>query len=114
MIGAGWAAVFRGHYLEMDKYSYVYMLASDPYGTLYVGVTSDLVRRVWEHRTAVMDGFSKRHAVNRLVWYEMHADIMEAIKREKQIKKWRRNWKVNLVQAENPGWRDLYLDFTAD
>ncbi|RSZ57564.1 GIY-YIG nuclease family protein [Massilia atriviolacea] len=98
----------------MNKYSYVYMLASDPYGTLYVGVTSDLVRRVWEHRTAVMEGFTKRHAVTRLVWYEMHADIMEAIKREKQIKKWRRNWKVNLVQAENPGWRDLYLDFTAD
>ncbi|MFB9246182.1 GIY-YIG nuclease family protein [Massilia antarctica] len=98
----------------MDRYSFVYILASDPYGTLYTGVTSDLVKRVWEHRNAVVEGFTKRYDVHKLVWYEMHTDIMEAIKREKQIKKWRRNWKVNLVQAGNPAWRDLYLDFTAD
>ncbi|WP_229505581.1 GIY-YIG nuclease family protein [Massilia genomosp. 1] len=98
----------------MEKHSYVYILASDPYGTLYTGVTSDLVTRIWQHRSALAEGFTKRYRVDKLVWYEMHFDIMEAIKREKQIKKWRRNWKINLVQAENPTWRDLYLDFTAD
>jgi putative endonuclease len=92
----------------MDKSSYVYILASEPYGVLYIGVTSNLIKRVWEHREGVVDGFSKLHGVKQLVWFEIHSEILEAIKREKQIKKWSRNWKVNLIQESNPDWRDLY------
>ena len=92
----------------MDKSSCVYILASEPYGTLYIGVTSNLVKRVWEHREGVIDGFSKQYVVKQLVWFEVHSEILEAIKREKQIKKWNRNWKVNLIQSSNPHWRDLY------
>jgi putative endonuclease len=90
------------------RYYYVYMLASGPYGTLYVGVTSDLTKRAWEHRNHVVEGFSKAHATDRLVWYEQHQDVIEAITREKRIKKWNRDWKVNLIQAMNPEWRDLF------
>ncbi|NHZ80687.1 GIY-YIG nuclease family protein [Massilia sp. CCM 8695] len=96
----------------MDRYSFVYILASDAYDTLYIGVTSDLVKRVWEHRSGVVAGFTKQHKINRLVWYETHGDIMEAIKREKQLKKWERAWKVKLISTSNPTWRDLYEDFT--
>ena len=92
----------------MDKQSYVYMLASRRYGTLYVGVTSDLVRRAWQHREKLADGFTKRYSVKILVWYEIHFDILEAIKREKQIKQWNRVWKIELIQKENPMWRDLF------
>lgn len=92
----------------MEKTSYVYMLASRPYGTLYIGVTSDLIRRVWQHREGFTDGFTKTHHVHHLVWHEVHADIIIAITREKQIKKWRRNWKIKLIQSTNPAWRDLY------
>jgi putative endonuclease len=98
---------------SMEKNSYVYILARDRYGTLYLGVTSDLVRRVWEHRLACVDGFTRKYGLKRLVWFEVHGDIREAITREKQIKKWNRDWKVNLIQQMNPTWRDLYLDFTA-
>jgi putative endonuclease len=98
---------------RMDRNSYVYMLASHRYGTLYLGVTGDLIRRVWEHRAACIDSFTRRHGIKLLVWYEVHEDIREAITREKQIKKWNRDWKVNLIQEMNPAWRDLYLDFTA-
>jgi len=94
----------------MDRQSYVYILASGLNGTLYVGVTSDLVRRVWEHREGLVDGFTKRYGVKQLVWYEIHGDIMEAIRREKQIKMWERAWKVELIQKSNPRWRDLYAD----
>ncbi|MGB9107423.1 MAG: GIY-YIG nuclease family protein [Telluria sp.] len=94
--------------VEMDKSSYVYILASEPYGVLYIGVTSNLIKRVWEHREGVVDGFSKQHGVKLLVWFEVHAEILEAIRREKQIKKWNRDWKVNLIQGVNPDWRDLY------
>lgn len=97
----------------MDQPSYVYILASDRYGTLYIGVTSDLVKRVWQHRSAAVDGFTKQYHVRRLVWFETHCDMMEAITREKQLKKWNRAWKVRLVSTSNPSWRDLYLDFTA-
>jgi putative endonuclease len=97
----------------MDKTSYVYMLASDRYGTLYLGVTSNLMRRISEHRDGVADGFSKKHRVKLLVWFEVHIDILAAITREKQLKKWNRAWKVALIQQENPCWRDLYDDFTA-
>lgn len=92
----------------MDKSSYVHILASGPYGTLYVGVTSDLVKRVWQHREGFVSGFTKDHGTKHLVWYEVHADIMQAITREKQIKRWRRDWKVSLIQGMNAGWRDLY------
>ena len=92
----------------MDKSSYVYILASRPYGTLYVGVTSDLVRRIWEHQNGVVEGFTKEYKVKRLVWYEPHTDILAAITREKQLKHWNRDWKINLIQSTNPGWQDLY------
>ena len=98
---------------QVDKASYVYMLASECYGTLYIGVTSDLVKRVWQHREGLADGFTKKHHVKRLVWFEAHEDIIAAITREKQLKKWNRAWKIGLIQAENPDWRDLYEDFAA-
>ena len=97
----------------MDKASYVYILASGLNGTLYIGVTSNLVKRVWEHREGAVDGFSKQYGVKDLVWYENHSEIAEAIRREKQIKKWHRRWKVELIQKGNPRWRDLYADITA-
>ena len=94
----------------MEKSSYVYILASGRYGTLYIGVTSSLIRRVWEHREGLVDGFTKQYGVKNLVWFEQHADIYAAITREKQIKEWRRDRKVNLIQKTNPSWRDLFLD----
>ena len=97
----------------MEKYSYVYILANKPYGTLYVGVTADLAKRVWEHRNDVVHGFSQEHQTHLLVWYEQHGEIIEAIAREKLIKKWHRDWKVNLIQAMNPGWKDLYPQILA-
>jgi len=96
----------------MDKSSYVYILASGLNGTIYVGVTSDLVKRVWQHRGGLADGFTKQYGVKNLVWYEIHTEIAEAIRREKQIKKWHRAWKVELIQQSNPVWRDLYADIT--
>ncbi len=96
----------------MNEAAYVYILASQPYGTLYVGVTSDLVKRIWEHKNGFVDGFTKEYGIKRLVWYEQHASIVEAIAREKRIKRWHRDWKVNLVQAMNPLWDDLYEQIT--
>ena len=87
---------------------FVYLITNKQYGTLYVGVTRDLVRRVYEHRGGFVEGFSKRHDLDRLVWYEAHGDVKEAIAREKLIKKWHRDWKINLIQADNPEWNDLY------
>ena len=92
----------------MTKQPAVYMLASQPNGTLYTGVTNDLVRRVWEHRSDTLDGFTKKYGVHRLVYYELHASMIEAIRREKQIMKWRRAWKIELIEKENPEWRDLW------
>jgi putative endonuclease len=97
----------------MEKPSYVYILASAPYGTLYVGSTTDLIRRIWRHREGLLDGFTKQYSVSRLVWYEIHADIMEAGLREKQIKKWNRDWKVRLIEEGNVRWRDLYAEIAA-
>lgn len=94
----------------MPKRGYVYLLASQRNGTLYVGVTSDLRRRVWEHKNDRHDGFTKRYGVHRLVYYEVHDDIRDAIVREKRIKKWRRSWKLELIEKLNPTWRDLYED----
>ena len=92
----------------MAKTGYVYILASARYGTLYTGVTSDLVRRVWQHRQEFVEGFTKQYGVKRLVWYEVHAEIYQAITREKQIKAWHRTWKINIIHAFNPQWRDLF------
>jgi putative endonuclease len=97
----------------MEKPSYVYMLASAPYGTLYIGLTSDLVRRVWQHKCNFVEGFTKTYGVHRLVWYEIHADRLAAMTRERQMKLWKRSWKIRLIVKENPRWRDLYDDFTA-
>ena len=94
----------------MAKQPAVYILASQPNGTLYIGVTNNLVRRVWEHRNDQVEGFTQKHGVHRLVYYEMHTSMIEAIRREKQMKKWYREWKINLIEKENPQWRDLWPD----
>jgi putative endonuclease len=91
---------------------WVYILASKRNGTLYVGVTNDLVRRVYEHREGLVDGFSKTHKVKMLIYYESHYRALEAIQREKNIKHWPRAWKVDLVRKMNPEWRDLHEDIT--
>ncbi len=90
------------------KQACVYLLASRRNGTLYVGVTSDLIRRVWEHKEDLADGFTKRYGVHTLVWYELHDSMEVAIRREKAIKEWKRRWKLKLIEKQNPGWRDLY------
>ncbi len=87
---------------------YVYIMASERNGTLYVGVTNNLVRRVYEHKHDVVDGFTKQYAVKQLVWFEHVEDISTAIMREKQIKKWYRKWKIELIESHNPQWKDLY------
>jgi putative endonuclease len=86
----------------------VYIMASQRNGTLYVGVTSDLVKRVWEHRNNAVAGFTERYTVHLLVYYELHQDMVAAITREKQIKKWNRQWKLRLIEEMNPDWNDLY------
>jgi putative endonuclease len=89
---------------------YVYIMASQRNGTLYIGVTSDLVRRVHEHREGVVDGFTQRHAVKILVFFEVHESIEAAIQPEKSLKRWQRTWKLDLIERENPTWRDLWED----
>ena len=91
-----------------DHRYFVYILANKPQGTLYVGVTNDLVRRVTEHRDGVVPGFTKRYSVHMLVWFEEYGDIQDAIAQEKRLKRWRRDWKRNLIERENPHWADLY------
>jgi putative endonuclease len=86
----------------------VYMMASGQHGTLYVGVTSDLHTRVAQHRDGRLEGFTKRYGVKRLVWFELHDNIVTAIQREKSLKKYKRDWKVTLIERENPKWADLY------
>ena len=88
----------------------VYMLASRRNGTLYVGVTSDLVKRIWQHRNDLVEGFTKRYVVHNLVWFEMHEEMQAAIHREKNIKAWQRAWKIEMIEQANPKWRDLYKD----
>jgi putative endonuclease len=88
----------------------VYILASKRNGTLYVGVTSDPIKRLWEHKSGVVDGFTKTYKVHALVYLEQHERMEEAILREKQIKKWNRAWKIRLIEERNPEWRDLYLE----
>jgi len=88
--------------------SAVYIMASRKHGTLYIGVTSDLVNRVALHRAGEIDGFTKRYGVRRLVWYERHATIVEAIQRETSLKRYRREWKINLIERDNPNWDDIF------
>ncbi len=92
----------------MSKRGTVYILASSRNGTLYVGVTSDLLKRIRMHKHEIIDGFTKKYGVHRLVYFEEHDDIRDAITREKQLKKWNRAWKLRLIEEMNPGWRDLY------
>ena len=93
--------------------SFVYILASRRNGTLYVGSTSDLVKRVWEHKNKVILGFTAKYDVHQLVYYEVHQDIMEAARRERRLKNWCRKWKLNIIEKFNPTWRDLYEEISA-
>ena len=92
----------------MQKQPCVYILASRKNGTLYTGVTSDLAKRLWEHKNNVVEGFTKRYGVHILVWYELHETMESAIMREKVIKGWKRRWKLNAIETTNPEWKDLY------
>lgn len=94
--------------VEVGKAGYVYILASERNGTLYIGVTSELVKRAWQHREGLVDGFSKRNGVKRLVYFEVFEDMANAIAREKAMKKWRRKWKIEAIELGNPTWRDLF------
>ena len=91
---------------------YVYILASKPHGTLYTGLTSDLIRRVWEHKNKVVSGFTRDYGIDRLVWYEAHESHEAALRREKQVKEWKRDWKINLIERENRHWIDLSRTLT--
>ena len=86
----------------------VYIMTNRKNGALYVGVTSDLKRRAWEHRQGLVEGFSKRYGLKRLVYFELHPTMASAIQREKQLKSWKRAWKIELIQEENPNWNDLF------
>jgi putative endonuclease len=92
---------------------YVYLLATRKQGTLYLGVTRDLIRRTYQHKEKLLPGFTSRYDIRRLVWFEVYDDPTNAITREKEIKKWRRSWKVALIEKENPDWKDLYPDIVA-
>jgi putative endonuclease len=90
------------------KQGYVYIMANKPQGTLYIGVTSDIVKRVYQHKNDFVDGFTRKYELKRLVYYEVFDEIAEAIKREKQLKEWQRKWKIELIEKQNPKWEDLY------
>ncbi len=89
---------------------FVYLLASEQYGTLYIGLTTNLSRRVWEHKNKLVPGFTAKYGVDRLVWFEIHDDREAALRREKQLKEWNRDWKINLIESNNRHWIDLYPD----
>ena len=92
---------------------YVYILCSKRNGTLYIGVTSDLVKRIYEHKNDLVGGFTKKYGIHRLVWYETHDSAESAITREKQLKKWKRTWKLKLIEQNNPKWNDLYENISS-
>lgn len=94
--------------IMFEKQPAIYILASKRNGTLYIGVTSDLVKRIWEHKNNFIEGFSKKYSVHYLVYFELCEDMYSAITREKNIKKWKREWKIKLIESVNPYWRDLY------
>lgn len=99
-------------WVTMEQPSYVYILASAPYGTLYIGVTTNIVKRTWQHREELLEGFTKQYRVHMLVWYQIHNELMTAVAREKQLKKGKREWKIKLIHERHLLWRDLYLEFT--
>jgi putative endonuclease len=101
-------ATIKVRVMQKEKGGWVYFLSNRPSGTLYAGVSNDLIRRVWEHKEGKVDGFSRRYYLKRLVYFERHEDIVSAIQRETSIKHWPRAWKVNLIIKENPAWDDLY------
>lgn len=90
------------------RHGYVYIMTNQRHGTLYVGVTNDIVRRTWEHRTDANPGFTRQYGLKTLVWYEAHVDVPAAIRREKAIKAWQRSWKLRMIETTNPGWNDLW------
>ena len=92
----------------MNRQPAVYIIASKSNGTLYIGVTSNLVKRIWEHKNNMVEGFTKRYTVHRLVWYELHESMESALTREKRLKNWKRKWKLELIETKNPKWLDLY------
>lgn len=94
----------------MKRQPCVYILASQRNGTLYTGVTSDLVKRIWQHKNDAAEGFTRKHRIHTLVWYEQHQTMESAIRREKALKKWKRAWKLELIEAANTDWRDLYAE----
>jgi putative endonuclease len=94
----------------MELQPCVYLLASKRNGTLYTGVTSNLTKRIWEHKNNLVAGLTKKYSVHTLVWYEVHETMEFAIRREKAIKNWKRSWKIKVIEEENPGWHDLYPD----
>ncbi|WIO73942.1 GIY-YIG nuclease family protein [Porticoccaceae bacterium LTM1] len=96
----------------MERNPAVYILASKRNGTLYIGVTSDLLKRIWEHKNNVVKGFTEQHSVHLLVYFELFEDMYSVIQREKQLKKWNRQWKVNLIEKQNPWWQDLWSSIT--
>ena len=105
---AGLVPAIHGRHPRHMRLFYVYIMTNRPNGTLYVGVTNNLGIRAWQHREGIVDGFTKRYGLKRLVWYETHESIIAAIQREKNIKHWPRAWKVRLILATNPKWDDLY------
>ena len=96
----------------MDSYYYTYIMASKRNGTLYVGITSDLIKRVYQHKNNLVPGFTSQYDVHMLVYYEQHHEVLQAIKREKRLKEWKRNWKLALIEIDNPKWEDLYIEIT--
>ena len=100
----------RKNKISVDKQFYVYILASKRNGTLYTGMTSNLIQRVWQHKNNIIEGFTQKYNVKTLVFYEVHDNAESAITREKQIKKWRRAWKLQLIEKMNPHWKDLYKE----
>jgi putative endonuclease len=96
----------------MERQPAVYILASERNGTIYIGVTSDLPKRIYQHKNDSVDGFTKRYGVHRLVYFELYPDMMSAITREKQLKKWNRAWKLELIETQNPDWKDLWDGIT--
>jgi len=92
----------------MDHRYFVYILCNKPRGTLYVGASNELLRRTWEHKNKVVPGFTAKYGVDRLVWFELHQWIEEALLRESRIKRWRRDWKIRLIEESNPDWHDLF------
>ena len=93
-----------------DKTAYIYILTNKNNNVFYIGVTSNLKKRIWEHKNKVVEGFSKKYNLNKLVYYEVGEDMLSAITREKQLKNWHRQWKINLIKTQNPNFNDLYDD----